>query len=105
MIDLYIYYKVRAFNAEALQARVRAMQVQLCSLYGVVAQLKRRPKMVDAQDGLQTWMEVYTGTTDSFAASLAGAERDAGLLGLIEGQRHTEMFMTMMDIMDTPPCA
>jgi hypothetical protein len=59
-------------------------------------QLKRRPLV---QDGLQTWMEVYPGADEAFRAALQDAEHNAGLAGLIDGPRHTEVFT------DLTPCA
>ena len=89
MIDLYVYYKVRAENAARLEPLVRAMQSRLCAKLGVAGNLKRRP---DARDGMQTWMEVYPAVADTFAASLEVAAGDAGMAGLIEGGRHAEVF-------------
>jgi hypothetical protein len=51
------------------------------------------------QDGLQTWMEVYPGADEAFRAALQDAEHNAGLAGLIDGPRHTEVFT------DLTPCA
>jgi hypothetical protein len=96
MLDLYIYYKVREANAVRLEPAVRAMQFALAARTGVAPQLKRRPQM---QDGLQTWMEVYPSTGEGFAAELALAEQAAGLDGLIEGPRRTELFANLT------PCA
>lgn len=84
MNDLYIYYKVRSENAALLYPLVREMQGALGS-----GQLKRRHA---EQDGLQTWMEIYTGTDDGFPGQLAEAERNAGIAQFIEGERHTEIF-------------
>jgi hypothetical protein len=92
MIDLYVYYKVRDADAAALAPRVRALQAHV----GVPAQLKRRP---EARDGLQTWMEVYSGVDNGFPARLAAAAHDAGVEGLIDGPRRAEIFM------DLPTCA
>lgn len=92
MIDLYVYYKVRADDAAALAPRVRALQDSV----GVPAQLKRRPEV---RDGLQTWMEVYPAVDDGFPARLADAARGAGLEGLIDGPRRAEIFT------DLPTCA
>jgi len=96
MTDLYVYYKVREENAARLLAVVRAMQAGLPALPAGTPQLKRRPQ---AQDGLQTWMEVYPGVDDAYQAALHEAERHAGLAGLIDGARHTEVFT------DLTPCA
>ena len=93
MIDLYIYYQVRDADAAAMRARVATMQARLATEQGVAGQLKRRPQ---AQDGLQTWMEVYPATPHGFDAALELAAADAGLAAAV---RHKEIFM------DLPPCA
>lgn len=90
MVDLYIYYAVRDADAPQLEPRVRAMQAHLAGQLGIVCQLKRRP---EPKDGLQTWMEIYLGTEASFDAALDTAVQDAGLSELIDGKRHTEVFM------------
>jgi hypothetical protein len=92
MLDLYVYYKVRAENAARLEPQVRAMQARLA----VPCQLKRRP---ESKDDLQTWMEVYPATGTGFAQALAAAEREAGLANLIDGPRRIEVFT------DMTPCA
>jgi hypothetical protein len=96
MIDLYVYYKVREDAADALAPRVRALQRDIAARHGVRGQLKRRP---GARDGLQTWMEVYPGVDDAFAALLEQAVLDAGLDSQLAGPRHAEIFM------DLTPCA
>ena len=96
MKDLYIYYQVKDEHAQALEARVRALQAKLAAQSGVAPQLKRRP---DSTDGLQTWMEIYPVVGEGFADELAAATDEAGLLSLTHGVRHTEVFM------DLPPCA
>ncbi len=95
MIDLYVYYKVRAEDAPALAPRVRAMQARLAR-DGAACQLKRRP---GERDGLQTWMEVYPATTEAFAGAVEGAASEAGLAEFIQGPRRSEVFM------DLPTCA
>jgi hypothetical protein len=95
-IDLYVYYKVREQDAAALAPRVRALQAALANLHGIAGQLKRRP---EARDGLQTWMEIYTGVDASFAGVLDAAARGADLAALTDGPRRTEIFM------DLTPCA
>jgi Domain of unknown function (DUF4936) len=96
MKDLYIYYQVKDEHAQALEARVRALQARLAEQSGVAPQLKRRP---ESKDGLQTWMEIYPVVGEGFAGVLAAATEEAGLLALTHGERHTEAFM------DLPPCA
>lgn len=96
MIDLYVYYKVREQDAAALAPRVRAMQAALA----VPHQLKRRPR---GKDGLQTWMEVYPGAADGFAAVLEQAAAGAGIEALIEGPRRAEIFVDLEA--EAAPCA
>lgn len=90
MIDLYVYYKVRAENAARLEPVVRAMQARVEANLGVAGRVQRRP---GESNGVQTWMEVYSSVTDEFARSLEQAARDAGVLHLVEGgARHAEVF-------------
>jgi hypothetical protein len=96
MIDLYIYYQVREDLAATLELRVRAMQASLEASHGVAGQLKRRP---DVAHGRQTWMEVYLGAGPGFDTALEAALGEATLLDMIEGKRHTEIFMDLL------PCA
>ncbi len=95
MIDLYVYYKVRAQDATELAPRVRAMQERLVR-DGAACQLKRRP---EARDGLETWMEVYPATIDGFDATVEQAALHAGLAAFIQGPRRSEIFV------DLPSCA
>ena len=92
MIDLYVYYKVRDEDAACLAPLVRSMQARL----GASGVLKRRP---GSKDGVQTWMEVYPGVTDAFAAQLEAAALEAGFDGLIAGPRRAEVFVELN------PCA
>ncbi|MES2126302.1 MAG: DUF4936 family protein [Pseudomonadota bacterium] len=96
MVDLYIYYRVNEVHVEELAGRVLAMQARLAASHGVKGTLKRRP---EAQDGQQTWMEIYPASGDGFAAVLQAAESEAAIAALIDGKRHTEIFM------DFSPCA
>lgn len=89
MVDLYIYYKVRDEHAAQLAPRVRAMLAELASQTGVAGSVKRRP---GAQDGRQTWMEIYLSTPEGFDAVLDAAVRQAGLDQFTDGPRHTEVF-------------
>ena len=96
MNDLYIYYQVRDEDAAAMASRVRVMQARLYADCGVAGRLKRRP---EAKDGLQTWMEIYCGTSTGFEAALSAAVQHAALAELTAGTRHTEIFT------DLPICA
>lgn len=100
MVDLYVYYKVRAGDAAELAPRVRALQAGLAARYGVDGQLKRRP---EERDGLQTWMEVYPEAPDGFAEQLASAAQAAGLPDAIASPRHVETFADLN--LDPEPCA
>ena len=94
-MDLYVYYRVKAAHAPALQARVRAMQAELAQRHAVQVALKRRPQ---EKDGEQTWMEIYLAAPEGFMHSLDAAAAAAGLAQQA-GPRHTEVFV------DLPPCA
>lgn len=92
MIDLYVYYKVRSEDAGELAPRVRAVQLALAgSSSGAL--LQRRP---EARDGLETWMEVYPGVDAAFGARVEQAVLDAGLAGLIQGPRRSEVFIDLL---------
>jgi len=95
MLDFYVYYKVATNDAASLAPLVHAMQRRLAQEAGVQAQLKRRP---EDKDGLQTWMEVYPGVTDGFAAVLAQAVDAAGISPHLAGPRRFELFTDL-------PCA
>lgn len=84
MNDLYIYYRVRSENAALLYPLVRSMLERLGT-----GQLKRKH---GEQDGMQTWMEVYSSMDAGFPARLAAAEAEAGIAPYIEGARHVEEF-------------
>jgi hypothetical protein len=92
MTDLYIYYRVREEHSAQLAPRVRVMQAALATAHGVAGSVKRRP---EANNGVQTWMEIYPATAAGFEAALALAVDDAALAELIEGPRHTEVFMDL----------
>jgi hypothetical protein len=96
MLDLFIYYRVRDEHAQELAQRVQAMQAELEREHGLAGQLKRRP---EASEGLQTWMEIYLATDSRFTAALGAAVQAGRLSELIDGNRHTELFM------DVSPCA
>ncbi|TFW09414.1 DUF4936 family protein [Oxalobacteraceae bacterium OM1] len=96
MTDFYVYYRVPVEHAAALRLRVEAMQRRLAMECAIVGRLKRRP---EEKDGRQTWMEVYAGAPDDFAATLERVAHDADVSSLIDGGRHTETFV------DFPECA
>lgn len=91
-MDFYVYYKVAPDEAAALAPRVKRLQQQLAASHGVAIALKRRP---GEQNGMQTWMEVYTGAAPDFAAVLDQAVGQSGIAALATGGRHTEIFMDL----------
>lgn len=89
-MDLYIYYRVAAGNTAALAPRVSGMQQRLSREFAVPSALKRRP---GEKDGCQTWMEIYQAAPAGFEAALELAVMREGLADLIDGPRHTEIFV------------
>lgn len=89
-MDRYIYYRVPVGNADALRRQVLQMQQRITALTGVHCALKRQP---DAREGLHTWMEVYTDTTQDFCAQLQAFVAQADLQSLIVGVRHVDDFI------------
>jgi hypothetical protein len=88
-MDLYVYYRVPATDAEAFLARARAYLGQL-GAQGVAGSLSRRP---EAKDGFHTWMEVFPQAADGFEATLAERVVQSGLAAFIVGERHVERFL------------
>jgi hypothetical protein len=95
-MDLYVYYRVQHHYSAELQAIVMTMQKNLNNLHELSFSLKRR---VEKNVDYQTWMEIYFSVSDEFADVLAQAVTNAGLLRLIDGERHNEIFV------DMPTCA
>ena len=95
-MDLYVYYRVQHHQRAELQAMVMIMQKNLSNLHGLSFSLKCR---VEKNMDYQTWMEIYFSVSDEFVAVLEHAVTSAGLLRLIDGERHNEIFV------DMPTCA
>jgi len=95
-MDLYVYYRVQHHHSAELQAMVMTMQETLSNLHGLSFSLKRR---VEKNVDYQTWMEIYFSVSDEFAEVLGHAVTNAGLLRLVDGERHNEIFV------DMPTCA
>lgn len=89
-MDLYIYYRVQVADAAIFLTKVIAMQDNLARQYGIRTALKRRPA---EQDGMHTWMEVYLGVVEEFAAKLEQAVAENRLSSFIDGKRHVEQFL------------
>lgn len=92
-MDLYIYYRVAATDADHLRGRVIAMQDALVRSHGVKAAIKRRPEI---HGGMQTWMEIYSAVPPGFDAALEQAVADAELRSLTGGERHVERFVDIV---------
>jgi len=90
--DLYIYYRVHPDNAARCQQQITQLQASLAVRWQIVTALKRRPAL---QDGLQTWMEIYTSVPAEFLAALQQALDQSDAAGLIEGHRHLETFVDL----------
>ncbi|KAF1037488.1 MAG: hypothetical protein GAK35_03902 [Herbaspirillum frisingense] len=92
-MDLYIYYRVSAAQAQQLHGKLKAVQAVLQGRFGIAGRLKRRP---GEQDGAQTWMEIYehipSDHEQEFGRALERALADAGIPALIDGPRHVERF-------------
>ncbi len=95
-MDLYVYYRVQHHHSAELQALVITMQKKLSNLHGMNFSLKRR---VEKNVDYQTWMEIYCSVAEEFADLLERAVQNAGVMRLIDGERHNEIFV------DIPPCA
>lgn len=87
--ELYVYYRLKAEQAAAALAAFTAARGD-----AAVRLLQRPPAEVDAaeeggEDGLLTWMEVYTcpALEPRIAAALAG---------FVQGERHHERFVPLI---------
>ncbi len=97
MRELFVYYRVRAAEAEAAFAFVRELHARLALEHpGLHGRLLRRP---EEPDGPQTWMETFAvdprqapnGVDTDLQSAIEAAA--APLLPLIDGARHTEAFV------------
>ncbi|MEP7100519.1 MAG: DUF4936 family protein [Burkholderiales bacterium] len=97
MRELFVYYRIRADDAEAALVLVRGLQARLTAQHpGLTARLLRRP---ESTEGVQTWMETYAIDPRHAPAGI-GPELQAAidtqaltLLPLLEGPRHAEVFV------------
>lgn len=89
MTNYYVYYRIDAARADALQPAVEKLFTTMHARFGVRGRWMRR------RDDPTTWMEVYEGVADEsgFEALL---EREAAGLGV---ERRVERFR------DVPTCA
>lgn len=94
MRELFIYYRAKVEDAQALSAAVLAAQAKVQSACpGLQARLLRRP---DSRDEHHTWMEIYAlaphGIDDTLAQQIE-AQLAAALAPWIVGPRHAEGFV------------
>lgn len=101
MRELFVYYRVRAADAAATLAAVRAFQAEvLADAPALVARLLRRP---GEADGVQTWMETYStdpersphGVSADLQARIES--RALTLAPHLDGPRHAEVFTLLTD--------
>ena len=85
-MHLYVYYDVPHDKADAVLARVRAMQAELDGAPGRL--MRRDPTTADGE----TWMEIYENVASDFERQLAAATDRHGLVALT-GPRHVERFV------------
>ena len=107
MRELFVYYRVRAVQAEAARPVALAFQAELSSRHpALVARLLRRDETVSqgidgdsASGSEQTWMETYAvdartpagGVSAALQAEIEAAAR--ALTPFLSGARHTEVFI------------
>jgi hypothetical protein len=98
MRELFIYYRSPEEQASEVQARVHEFQERLRRDHpALLARLLRRPEV---KGGLITWMETYaidpmiSGSSLDPHLQLQIEAHAQSLIGLIEGDRHTEVFVT-----------
>lgn len=96
MRELFIYYRVRIADAPVALAAVQQLQTELRARHqGLQARLLQRP---EPDHDLLTWMETYAieptarGITVEMQTDIE-AHAKALLLPLIQGERHTEVFV------------
>ena len=94
MREVFVYYRVADERAASAQALVARLQAQVRDRHpGLETRLLRRPEAVG---DVWTWMETYAwpqsaeGVTVTLQAEIEAAA--AGLMALLEGARHTEVF-------------
>jgi hypothetical protein len=91
-VNLYIYYRVPAQNAERARVAVNALQRELSDVTGIGGRLLRR------RDDETTWMEIYENVPDAarFGVEIAKLVERHGLAALLVpgSSRKQEVFRT-----------
>ncbi|VVE11601.1 DUF4936 family protein [Pandoraea terrigena] len=104
-MDCYVYYRVSSHNAGAARLAVARLFALTATRFGVSGRLQWRDNASarDTAAGTTTWMERYDGVGHAFVAALTPLAVESGLTALIDGERHAECFV---DVVDAPPaCA
>lgn len=91
--ELYVYYRVAAEHARAVDAAVARFQTQLEAAHpGLSARRLCRPAALEVHAGERTFMEVYR-TTGGASIDPGAVEAAAALLApWLRGARHLEVF-------------
>jgi hypothetical protein len=91
MPSLYVYYRIPWRNVIKARAAAACLGTVL-EAHGV-----ERPRLMQRPDadaeGRQTWMEIYACWDDKWAPTIERSLVDCGLAALIEGPRHSELFI------------
>ena len=92
LLDLFVYYRVRASQESAYLAQARTLLAQLHQSSGIEGRLSRRP---EAKEGLHTWMESFIDLPAAQEAAVSAHLADPRSASFIEGERHTERFVRL----------
>lgn len=94
MQELFIYYRCKAGDSEALRQAALAVQARLCKSFpGLEARLLRRPAL--PSDETVTWMETYRFDAVAPVAAWQQAVQQQAAAALAPwtlGPRHLEIF-------------
>ncbi|MCH8618586.1 DUF4936 family protein [Undibacterium sp. TS12] len=89
-MDCYIYFKASSSHESAILEQEQLL-LSFMLEYGLSKhRLQKRPQ---AQDGMQTWMEIHRELAPGFEQALARAYAQTRLAELQSGERHIEYFM------------
>lgn len=90
MLHYYIYFRIPAERADAIDSAIQRMQQTIQAQLGITGRLLKK------RDEPNLWMEIYENLPEDsgFEAVLTLAEEQSGIAVLLgpEGQRHIECF-------------
>lgn len=92
LLDLFVYYRVRASQESAHLAQTRALLSELHQRSGISGRLSRRP---EAKDGLHTWMESFIDLPAASEPAVSAHLSDPRSAAFVEGERHSERFVRL----------